>query len=67
MAATIERIDPQQPYDHMHADTNALLVCTYDSEEKFQQNRIEGAIALDDFASQADAIPQDQEIIFYCA
>jgi hypothetical protein len=67
MASTIERIDPQQAYDHMHADANALLVCAYDSEDKFQQNRLEGAIALEDFRSQADAIPQDEEIIFYCA
>ena len=65
MATTVERITPQQAHDHMRAD--AMLVCAYDSEEKFQQNHLEGAIELEHFASQADAIPKDQEIIFYCA
>jgi hypothetical protein len=44
-----------------------MLVCAYDSEEQFQQNHLEGAIDLERFESQADAIPADQEIIFYCA
>ena len=67
MATPVERITPQQAHDHMRAAPPALLVCAYDSEEKFQQNHLEGAIELDHLASQADAIPKDQEIIFYCA
>lgn len=67
MATTVERITPQPAQEHMRADTPAMLVCAYDSEEKFQQNHLEGAMELEHFASQADTIPKDQEIIFYCA
>jgi hypothetical protein len=67
MTATAKRINPQEAYKHMQADSNTLLVCAYDSEEKFQQNHLEGAISLDEFISQADTLSKEQEIIFYCA
>lgn len=67
MASTIDRITPQQAYNHMHSKDNAMLVCAYESEEEFRQNHLEGATPLKHFASQADDIPKDQEIIFYCA
>lgn len=44
----------------------ALLVCAYDSDEKFTTYRLEGAISLSEFASRLDAIDRDREIIFYC-
>jgi rhodanese-related sulfurtransferase len=67
MSATITRITPQQAHAHMRSDASAMLVCAYDSEEEFHQNHLEGAIDLEHFASQADAIAKDREIIFYCA
>jgi rhodanese-related sulfurtransferase len=67
MATRVERIDPQQAYAHLESDADTLLVCAYDSEEKFQQNHLDGAMSLEEFLSQADAIPKDREIIFYCA
>lgn len=67
MTTTAKRINPQEAYEHMRADSNALLVCAYDSEEKFQQNHLGGAISLDEFISQADTLSKDREIIFYCA
>ena len=45
----------------------ALLVCAYESDEKFQRNRIEGAISFAEFLSRQADLPADQEIIFYCA
>ncbi|BDD86018.1 rhodanese-like domain-containing protein [Desulfofustis limnaeus] len=44
----------------------ALLVCAYDSDEKFNTYRLEGAISLSEFASRLDAIDRDRELIFYC-
>ena len=44
-----------------------LLVCAYDDEEKFRQNRLQGAVSLADFRARQDSIPKDREIIFYCA
>ena len=64
---TVQRIRPQEAYAHLTADANTRLVCAYDSEEKFQQNHLEGAIPLEEFLSQIDLIPRDREIIFYCA
>jgi rhodanese-related sulfurtransferase len=61
-----ERISAQQARQHL-ASGNAMLVCGYDSEEKFQENHIEGAIRLSEFQSQASSIPKNREIIFYCA
>jgi hypothetical protein len=51
----------------LHAGAGALLVCGYDSDEKFRHNHLEGAIPLSALRSRADALPKDEEIIFYCA
>jgi len=48
-------------------DGSALLVCAYDSDEKFQQNHLEGGISLSDFKNRAGGLSKDQKIIFYCA
>ena len=47
--------------------SDALLVCAYDSQEKFEQNHLEGAISLDEFRSREDSIGKERELIFYCA
>lgn len=60
-----ERIDPRQAHEDLAS--GALLVCAYDDDEKFQQNQLEGALALSDFQAQEDSIPKSREIIFYCA
>jgi rhodanese-related sulfurtransferase len=64
---TAERIGPQEARQHLDADPDALLVCAYDSREKFEQNHLEGAIPLDEFESQLGSLPKDREVIFYCA
>jgi len=46
---------------------NAVLVCAYDSDEKFKKAGLEGAISLEEFKQQADALAKDREIIFYCS
>ena len=65
MAGLVERISPQEALRHL--DSGALLVCGYDSQEKFQQNQLDRAISLDEFKSRVNSIPKNQEIIFYCA
>jgi rhodanese-related sulfurtransferase len=66
MADTVERIGPHEAREHLRA-SNALLVCAYDSDEKFRQNRINEAMSLADFRTRENGIPKDREIIFYCA
>ena len=62
-----KRIDPKKTHDDLELASGALLVCAYHDEEKFQQNRLEGAVSLADFQARQDSIPKDREIIFYCA
>ncbi len=45
---------------------DALLVCAYESEEKFKKNSLEGAISLQEFKTKEGEIARDREIIFYC-
>lgn len=47
--------------------SDALLVCAYDSEEKFASNHLQGAIPLADLRSQEDTLSNQRELIFYCA
>lgn len=63
---TVERIDPQAARIHL-TSSDALLVCAYDSAEKCQAHRIEGAIQLAELEAKAAQLPHSQEIIFYCA
>ena len=61
-----ERIGPRETYEKLKAGA-ALLVCAYDDEEKFKVLRLEGAVSLNELKSRLQALPKDQEIIFYCA
>ena len=65
MTTPIEWIDPHQAHHSM--ESGALLVCAYDSEEKFRYNHLEGALSLAEFRSRISSLPRDQEVIFYCA
>jgi len=60
-----ERISPKTVRQHMEQDRGTILVCAYDSEEKFQSNHLEGAISLDAFKQQLSNISHDREIVFY--
>lgn len=59
-----ERIKPDKAKSLLDENA-AYLVCAYDSDEKFQANRLDGALSLSEFQSQLDAIPKEATIIFY--
>ncbi|MHB1034783.1 MAG: rhodanese-like domain-containing protein [Pirellulales bacterium] len=63
---TPERISPMEVHDALERDTDALLVCAYDSEDLFEENHLEGAISLDAFEARLHSILSDREIVFYC-
>ena len=46
---------------------DALLVCGYEDEAKCARIQLEGAISMREFEARAVSLPQDREIIFYCA
>ena len=60
------RVSPRQVREKVLAGS-ALLVCAYDDEEKFENNRLEGAISFADFQSRLPSLSAMQEIVFYCA
>ena len=62
----IERIDPEEARRHVTGG-NALLVCAYDSPEKFLQNHLGGALSLQDLQTLEGDLPKNREIVFYCA
>ena len=45
----------------------ALLVCAYDSEKKFQAHHLEGAVSLADFQTVLPTLTKDKELVFFCA
>jgi rhodanese-related sulfurtransferase len=47
--------------------SDALLVCAYDSQEKFEKYHLAGAMSLDDLRSREDDLSKERELIFYCA
>ncbi|MFW2368686.1 MAG: ArsR family transcriptional regulator [Desulforhopalus sp.] len=44
-----------------------LLVCAYDSDDKFRGNHLEGAISLSDFKGRVSQLTKETELVFYCA
>lgn len=62
----VSKIDVTQARNDIEV-SDALLVCAYDSQEKFRQNHLQGAISLDDLRSQEQSLSKQRELIFYCA
>jgi len=57
------------PVHQAHKDVesgNALLVCAYESDEKFHNNALKAAISLNDFRQKENDLDKDVEILFYC-
>jgi len=62
MSAT--RIDVRDARSRVE-DSDALLVCAYDDQEKFESNRLQNAISLNELRSREDELSKDRELIFY--
>ena len=45
----------------------ALLVCAYEDDQKFERNHLEGALSLKEFESKLPSLSKNEEIVFYCA
>lgn len=60
------RVTPEQIYPKVRSG-EALLVCAYESDARFRQVNLEGAISLEEFKSLRPTLPKDREIVFYCA
>lgn len=60
------RVKPQEAANSIKKG-QALLVCAYDSDEKFKMFHLDGAISLSKFESLLPSLPKEKELIFYCA
>jgi rhodanese-related sulfurtransferase len=62
--ADIQRISVQQANAKTKAN-QALLVCAYEDEAKYQRLNLDGSISFASLQSRAASLPKTQEIIFY--
>jgi hypothetical protein len=61
-----KRVSPEETRQKVSSG-EALLVCAYHEDEKFQRVPLEGAISFSEFSSRVPSLPKDKELIFYCA
>ena len=61
----VTRVTPSEIRDRALSG-KTLLICAYDSDEKFQDNDLEGAISLAEFKSRLTGLAKDTELVFYC-
>jgi hypothetical protein len=62
----VPRTDPAQAHRKVQAG-QALLVCAYGDDARYQSLKLEGSISLHELESQVPTLARDKEIIFYCA
>jgi hypothetical protein len=64
----VERIPPEEAFEQVSSG-EALLVCSYDDEEKCRLLRLERALTLRELEEllRRDEVARDRQLIFYCA
>ena len=59
-----KRVSAQDVRSKLQAG-QALLVCAYESDVKFRQAALEGAVSFSEFERRKSSLPRDLEIVFY--
>jgi len=60
-----KRVSPQEVRGKLQSGGNTLLVCAYDSDAKFRQTALDGAISFGEFERRKASLPRDAEVVFY--
>jgi hypothetical protein len=60
-----KRVSAQEVRSKLQSGGKALLVCAYESDTKFQQAALGGAISFSEFERRKASLPRDLEIVFY--
>ncbi len=60
----IERISPEEVRNRVQSG-NAILVCAYDSDDKYGKMKLDGSKSLSEFRSGISGIEKNREIIFF--
>ena len=58
------RMSPEEVRGKLQAG-KALLVCAYESDVKFRQTALEGAISFSEFEKRKASLPRETELVFY--
>ena len=61
----VRRVIPREVRARMEKGEPLLLVCAYDAKE-CRGTHLAGGITLEEFRERLDALPRDQEVVFYC-
>jgi hypothetical protein len=59
-----KRVSAQDVRNRMQSG-EALLVCAYESDVKFRQMALDGAISYSEFERRKASLPRDIEVVFY--
>jgi len=59
-----KRMSPPEVRGKLQAG-KALLVCAYESDVKFRQTALEGAISFGEFEKRNASLPRETELVFY--
>lgn len=60
----VARVAPEEVYPKIKAG-EALLVCAYDDERKFEAFHLDGAMSLNEFRQKLPSLSLEREIVFY--
>jgi len=63
----VPRISVKSLRRKMSAGDPVLLVCGYETDDRFREMELEGAVSWPTFQSLLPTTPLDREIVFYCA
>ena len=59
----VPHVNPEEIYPKLPSG-EALLVCAYDSDARFRQGHLEGAMSLEEFKSLQPTLPRDRKSSF---
>jgi hypothetical protein len=60
-----KRANAQEVHSKLQSGGQILLVCAYESDVKFRQAALDGAIAFGEFERRKASLPRDLELVFY--
>jgi len=60
-----KRVKAQEVRSTLQSGGQILLVCAYESDVKFRQAALDGAISYSEFERRKASLPRDLEIVFY--
>jgi hypothetical protein len=60
-----KRVSPEEVRSQLQSGGQVLLVCAYESDIKFRQAALDGAISFSEFERRKATLPRDTMVVFY--